>query len=171
MGSLKKYWELFVINTLDNIQEIETVVEGLVVGILGIILGLGGFYFFGFLGLELSAQICLLSIYAYAAVCFYHLFAYEREKDRLGGKIGRVLEGGAELIALLIVVMILYVFILDQVLAVRAIANTIKMQKNVINLAVRGFPGLVVLATPLFGWKKFAELTPTDNILRKVFKK
>lgn len=171
MASGKRFWKLFIINTLDSIQKIDSVVEGLVVGILGILLGVAGFYSFRHIGLELSAEISLLSVFAYAAVCIYHIYGYEKEVKRLEGPVGKVIERAAELILLLIAVMIFYILIFDQILIIRIVAESVRSSQGILKTLVRSIPGLVILSAPLFGWEKFAELTPTDDILKKVFRK
>ena len=52
MGILKKLYDLIIINTLDSIDRIDTLVEGLVVSVFGMLLGAAGYYGFGFAGLE-----------------------------------------------------------------------------------------------------------------------
>ncbi len=171
MTNSDKFWKLLIINTLDSIQEIDTIVEGLVVGIFGILLGAGGFYYFGYIGLTLSAEISLLAVFAYLAVTFYHLYAYERDKRRAGGSIARVIERSAEILILLIAIMVFYVLIFEQILAIRTVAEIVRNSRSVMAVFMKSLPGLAVLSIPLFGWEWFAEKTPTDDILKKVFKK
>ncbi|MFO7872143.1 MAG: hypothetical protein R6U26_00700 [Candidatus Undinarchaeales archaeon] len=171
MAKSKKFWKLLIINTLDSIQEIDTVVEGLVVGIFGILLGIAGFCYFGYIGLTLSAEISLLAVFAYLAVSFYHIYAYERDKKRADGSIGRVVERSAEILILLIAIMVFYVLIFEQILTVRSIADLVRNSRGLMAVMMKSLPGLAVLVVPLFGWEWFAEKTPTDDILKKVFKK
>lgn len=171
MAKSEKFWKLLVINTLDSLQEIDTVVEGLVVGIFGILLGVAGFYYFGYIGLTLSSEISLLSVFAYLAVSFYHIYAYERDKKRTDGSVGIVIERSAEILILLIAIMVFYVLIFEQILTIRSVAEMIRNSSGLMAVLMKSLPGLAVLSVPLFGWEWFAEKTPTDDILKKVFKK
>ncbi len=170
MGLLKKVYNLIIINTLERIEEIDTLVKGLVVGTFGILISIIAYLVFNQIGWVFSAEISKLSFIAYLAVSLYHLVAYERSKDRLHGKFGHFLESSIEVLIILILIMFLYTLVFNQLIVIRAISRSIEAQLGTAALILRGTPGLIILAFPLFGWEKFAELTPVDEILKKVFK-
>lgn len=170
MGILKKLYNLIIINTLDRIDNINSVVDGVVVSIFGMLLGLAGYYGFGFIGFAYSAQISFLGVVAYLAVGLYHMVEYEREKVRTKRMFSRYIESSLEIMIILLILLFLYVMVFDQIIAVWLAGKLAQEQYGLSMRVLRGLPGLAVLAFPLFAWEKFAEWTPTDEILRKVFK-
>lgn len=169
-GEKRENWlyRLLIINTLESIQNIDTLIEGLIVSAFGIIFGLAGFFAFQHAGLEFAAAVSKLAFFAYLAVFLYHFVQYWEEKEpkkwyRKGAKWGRIVLG-------IIFTLFVYLWIIEQGLYIAKIFPLASESFGTGMLFLRALPGLIVLVIPLVAWEKLMEWTPVDEIVKWWFK-
>jgi hypothetical protein len=169
---IKKNWlyRLLIINSLESIQNIDTLIEGLIVGAFGILFGLAGWFVFGYFGFTFSAAVAKLAFFAYLAVGLYHFVGYWKEKRyeekqylKRGAQIGRVVLG-------IILTLFVYLWILEQALYIARVFPEFRAVYGPWMLFLRALPGIIVLLIPLLGWEKLCDVTPVDEITKWWFK-
>jgi len=160
---------LLVINTLEHIVRIDTLIEGLILSTFGALIGVVGYFVFLHVGLEMSAEVSLLAVFGYLTIFAYHWASYEEGKRKDASGVGKTCRLGLQGLALL-ATLVLFFASLDRAIGIVILSHSLRATLAAGYSALRALPGLVVLAVPLFVWEPLCALTPVDEIVKWWFK-
>jgi len=155
---LQRIYKLLIINTLDTISEIDTVVEGTVVSVFGVVITGAVWLLFRGTALNFSAEISLLGCYAYLAVLIYHVLKHEKDKKSQ--------DYTAESVRGIVVFMSASVLVLVMLLIVNKALFVAGLDGGVRT----GLAGIIAILLPLVVWEKLCDWTPVDEIVGRVMR-
>lgn len=162
----ERVYQLVVINTLDDINNVKGLYSGTIVGVFGVLFCLGGWLLFSYTGFEQSRLIATLGFYAYMAIIVHHALEIERKKwPNVAYWIPAPL-----ILALIFLMFVLFLFLFDRALALSAFMRLSNAELGFWGTLFFSLPGLIVLAFPLFEWEKLCENTEVDDIVRRMMK-
>ncbi|MFH1424293.1 MAG: hypothetical protein ABIG20_01285 [archaeon] len=154
---------LLVINTLQPIMRIDSLIEGLVVSTFGVLISLFGAAIFTQLELVRSAQIAVLGFYAYSTVLVVHYLYYKWGKRKEWTILADKSRNYLPMLLGSILVWSLYLKVVDRALYLAILPGGLQF-------VLEGLPGLIALMLPLFAWEWLSKVTPVDEIVRWHFK-
>ena len=146
-----RIYKLLIINTLDTVSRIDTLVEGLIVSAFGVIITGSASLFFRYAAYDFSAEIATLGFYAYLAIFVYHMLKHE--KDRKG-----YMKWGIVIMSSCLLVLLGFV-ILNKAFFIAGLDRGI----------LKALPGIIAILLPLVAWEKLCEWTPVDETIRGLF--